>query len=113
MMVRWQTIDYATSTLDGVKEVTTVGVYALDEEIPEVKPHTRQNGEWLDGNYNFSARGPVNVTKDKYDSHLDEVIAVVIVRFHTGIPTVYQLRCINAWILDDNANTIDKIVYQK
>lgn len=92
------------STLDGVEEVTHVGTYGLDENIPKVQ---------VQGDLPYNERKPVNMGDGVgYDG--DPVIVVLVVRFRgPRVPERYDLQCINAWILDDNANTIDRIVHSK
>lgn len=102
MMLRWQFADYAMATLGGIEEVTVLGVWGIDagDVIPPIE---------IPGDHTYVVRrSPLVVALD--EKALSPARVVVVVRFaEGGTPVVYELHAAAVWLLDDQADTIDRI----
>lgn len=111
MMIRWKCSDLTETTIDGLEEITLISHGSPEEPLREdfilnLTLEVEEKEKWLQ-DYNYSQRGPIN-GKDKFKDMKDSKI-LILTRKEQGIPTLWEITCAMAWILDDDGNTIDRL----
>ena len=109
MMVRWKNADLSETTIDGLSEVTLISHGGLDDDLlGEFKSTLKADStlpEWC-----YSRRETLRPSLHSFDDMKESRILVLTRSSKKAeIPTIWDINCSMAWILDDNGNTIDRL----